>query len=250
MLALRKAIEQSCNVYFCEIAQKSGHERIYHMAEAMGFGEKTGVELTEEIAGLLPNADWKRRRFGEGWRTGDTCNLAIGQGFLLVTPIQMAMVTATFANGGWVYRPRLLLRDLGRVANPYDTAHAFAGQPSPPAAPVRPMNWDQRNLDEVREGMCDVVQAENGTGSRAAVQGLKIGGKTGTAEYGTGENRRKYAWMIAYAPAERPRYAVALVLENALAGGRDAGPRIRALFTRLLELERERASTAEGGAQG
>jgi penicillin-binding protein 2 len=250
ILAMRKAVEQSCNAYFCQIGLKCGHERIGRMAEAMGVGEKTGVELTEEIAGLLPDNDWKRRRFGDDWRPGDTCNLAIGQGFLLVTPIQMAAITATFANGGWVYRPRLLMRDLGRLANPYDAAAVFAGHPSPPAAPLKSMNWNRRNLDAVCGGMHDVVQAENGTGTRAAVAGLEIGGKTGTAEYGTGENRRKYAWMIAYAPFDRPRYAVALVLENALAGGRDAGPRIRTLFSRILELERERAQAAGEGNRG
>ena len=219
-IGMRKAIEQSCNAYFCQLGLATGHERIYHMADAVGFGHKTGVAVDFEVPGLLPGDEWKRRHRHDAWRSGDTCNLSIGQGALLATPLQMAMFTAALANGGRIYRPRLLLE---------------SGTPQP----IADLAWSRGTLEIVRGGMLDVVEAETGTGKRARVEGMRMGGKTGTAEYGPRDARKKHAWMIAFGPFEAPRYAVAVVIEDAMSGGRNAAPRIRAIIRRALDIEEE-----------
>lgn len=228
-IAMRKGIEQSCNTYFCHVGLDTGYERIYHMADAIGFGQQTGIELDSENPGLLPSDEWKQRTQKDSWRPGDTCNISIGQGALLVTPLQMAMFTCALANGGDLYPPRLVLR--GR---------------QPPEPAVR-LGWSQETMQVVRGGMRDVIHAEFGTGKRALVEGIVLAGKTGTAEYGSKAAGKKHAWMIAFGPYDNPRYAVAIVLENALSGGRDAGPRVRELVEGILAVEAEDAERLRGG---
>jgi penicillin-binding protein 2 len=213
---LRTAIEQSCNAYFCELGLKCGYDRVYHMADAIGFGRRTGIRLRSEKAGLLPDNTWKVRNYNDRWRSGDTCNVSIGQGALLVTPLQMAMFTATIANGGTVYRPRLLARRQaeGDVRNE--------------------MNWSPRTLDVLRGAMHDVIHAPGGTGKRALVEGAQLAGKTGTAEYGPRGARKKYTWMIAFGPYAAPRFAAAMVVEDGESGGRTVAPRMRRLMAGAL----------------
>jgi penicillin-binding protein 2 len=223
LIAMRKAIEQSCNAYFCELGLTCGYDRIYHMAEAVGLGRATGIALPYESGGLLPDSIWKERVHHDSWRSGDTCNVSIGQGALLVTPLQMAMFAAAIANGGYVYRPRLML--------PPAAQHAGHRAGPVPGELVNDMHWSPVSLETVRGGMHDVVHAEHGTGRRAQVPGLSMAGKTGTAEYGPRSDRKKHTWMIAFAPFEAPRYAVALVIEDGVSGGITAAPRV----SRLLE---------------
>ncbi|NQU40830.1 MAG: penicillin-binding protein 2 [Lentisphaerae bacterium] len=211
-IAMRKAIEQSCNSYFCQLGLKSTYERMYHMSDAFGFGRCTGIALDYEASGLLPNDSWKRRTRKDGWRSGDTCNVSIGQGALLTTPLQMALFVSAIGNGGFVYTPRIVLE-------PWEEGNLS-----------QRMAWSDETLATVRGGMFDVVEAETGTGRRARIEGIAMGGKTGTAEYGPREARRKYAWMIAFAPHEKARYGVAIVLEDAMSGGRNAAPRMAKLM--------------------
>lgn len=233
-IAMREAIEQSCNSYFCQLGLKCGYERIYHMAEALGLGAGTGIDLPGEASGLLPDNEWKVRRHSDLWRSGDTCNVSIGQGPLVVTPIQMAVFASAVANGGYVYRPRLLLRKLARGVNPYHFSPPSDGDHPRKGELMNWMQWSSTTLKLVRGGMLDVVQNRSGTGLRARVAGVRIGGKTGTAEYGPRSARKKYAWMIAFAPFERPRYAAVIVVEDALSGGRDAAPRMARLLKGIL----------------
>jgi penicillin-binding protein 2 len=225
-LALRRAIEQSCNVYFFQVALAAGMPRLHEMALRMGLGARTGIELDHELAGLVPDDEWKRRTQRDAWRDGDTCNVAIGQGALVVTPLQMANVAALIANGGRFYRPRLVrgIREFG--------AESFAMQPP---ELVRDMQWNPAHLDAVRQGMRDVVHGERGTARRVAIAGHTIAGKTGTAEFGRKEDRKRHAWMIAYAPYEAPRYAVAILVDEGLSGGETSAPRMRNLLMGLLE---------------
>lgn len=230
-LTLRRAIEQSCNVYFFHMGLAMGEDRIYEMATRMGLGAKTGIDLDFEIAGLVPNDAWKRREMRDGWRDGDTCNVSIGQGALVITPLQMAQVTSVIANGGHLYRPRLVrgVRDFGDGK--------FELQPP---EPPREMNWNPANIELVRLGMRDVVNGERGSARRIALPGVTIAGKTGTAEFGRKEDRKRHAWMIAFAPFEAPRYAVALLVDEGISGGETAAPRVRELLQGLL------APAAEG----
>ncbi|MFC1497093.1 penicillin-binding protein 2 [Verrucomicrobiota bacterium] len=217
-IAMRKSLEQSCNVYYCQLGLRCGHERIIHMADSIGFGRKTGIDLMSESSGILPNNEWKVQLYNDAWRKGDTCNMSIGQGALSVTPLQMAVLTAALANGGYVYRPRLLLdyhREEGVLMNK--------------------LAWPADKLKIVTGGMHDVIQSDRGTGKRARIADVEMAGKTGTAEYGLKTQGKKHAWMIVFAPFKRPRYAVAMVIEDAVSGGSTAAPRIKELMKGIFE---------------
>lgn len=214
-LTMRAALEHSCNPYFIDVGQRVGYERLYHMAAAVGFGQETGIALPGEASGLLPDDTWKRRVHGDAWRAGDTANVSIGQGALLVTPLQIAMYTAALANGGFVYRPRLILDQ-------------------EPARAQHKMDWPADELAVIREGMRDVIQAPRGTGRRAVLNGVTMAGKTGTAQFGVD---KKHAWMILFAPYESPRYAVAMIVEDDVSGGLTVAPLMQQLMRALFIMD-------------
>ena len=218
-LVLRQAIEQSCNPFFCALGVSLGIEPIRDMARQLGLGARTGVGIAGERAGLVPSDAWKRRAERDAWRAGDTANLSIGQGQLLVTPLQMAVYTAALANGGRVLRPRLLLDP----ARPDGECRNRLALPS-------------GAIETVRLGLREVVNAEHGTGKRAAVPGLVLAGKTGTAEYGPRDQRRKHTWMIAFAPFDAPRVALAILVEDGDSGGLTVAPMVRQLMQFIFRL--------------
>jgi penicillin-binding protein 2 len=222
---MQEGLEHSCNVYFFHLGLQCGQEPIYHIAAALGLGQKTDISLDYEASGLLPNDAWKRRIHHDAWRDGDTCNLSIGQGALATTPLQMAMVVATFANGGMLYRPRIVLgvRESDDVRLPV------------PPQVVNNLNWSPENIRIVRDGMHDVVMSPRGTGRLAQVPGVDMAGKTGTAEYGRKGEGHKIAWMIAFAPYEHPRYAVSLMIEEGATGGTTAAPKMKQIMTGLFK---------------
>jgi penicillin-binding protein 2 len=224
---LRRALEVSCNVYFYQAGLRAGPEEIGSMAAAFGLGELTGLEI-EENRGVLPGPEWKRRVLGDGWRDGDTCNLAIGQGALAVTPLQMAQVAACLANGGRVYRTRLVLGRRG-------PGEARFAREEPELR--RQVRLPPGVLEQVRAGMRDVIQTPSGTGRLALLPGIVMAGKTGTAEYGRKQEGRKHGWMILFAPFEEPRYAVAMVMDEATSGGITIAPRMRQLMAGIFELQ-------------
>jgi penicillin-binding protein 2 len=225
-LNMRQALEESANTYFFKTALHCGWRPIIEQARAVGLGQKTGVEVGFEEPGLVPDDQWKRSDGRGGWSDGDTCNLAIGQGYLLVTPVQMAMVTATIANGGWLYRPRLV-----QAYRPSEEK-TFIDNPS---RRVGKMAWPAEALNAVRGGMRDVVMSPKGTGRNAAVEGLVYAGKTGTAEYGRISEGKKHTWMIAFAPFDEPKYAVAFLIEDGVSGGTTVAPRMKILMEGLYE---------------
>lgn len=225
-LDLQGALKRSANVYFFKTALECGWEPIVKQARNVGLGEKTGVEVDFERPGLVPSAEWKRETGRGGWSDGDTCNLAIGQGYLAVTPLQMAMVTATIANDGLLYRPRLV------QAHRLPDAEAYVDEP---VRRIGKMPWSAEALHAVREGMHDVVMASDGTGRRARVDGMDFAAKTGTAEYGPKGEGGKHVWMIAFAPFNQPQYAVAILVEDGVSGGSTVGPRMKVLMEGLYE---------------
>ncbi|MCG2679628.1 MAG: penicillin-binding protein 2 [Kiritimatiellae bacterium] len=224
-LDIRRALELSCNVFFYQLGLQCGLDPIYHLALAVGLGQQTGIDLDNETAGLLPGKAWKRIARGETWRDGDTCNLAIGQGALLVTPLQMAMVTATIANGGVVYQPRLVLSTRSRNSTEF--------QEVPPVR-IRTLRWSSDHLALVKKGMRDVIQNPSGTGHLACLPDVIMAGKTGTAEYGRKGQGHCHGWMVLFAPYDQPRYAVAMVMDDAITGGVSIGPRMRQLMQEVL----------------
>lgn len=207
-LAMEEAIMRSCNPYFCSLGAKIGTNEICRASRAFGLGSKTGVDFLADSAGVVPDADWKMSRYGERWFFGDLVQMSIGQGMLLVTPLQMARVAGAIGTGMLV-TPRLKIDiPVEKTKLPYSKEH----------------------LEIVREGMRMVVSGDGisrGTGFRAGKDvPVSVSGKTGTAEIGRGATRRKNAWFIAYAPSENPEIAVAVVIENAEGGGVDAAPRV------------------------
>lgn len=229
---VRGALRNSCNVFFYETGLLTGREMIAHMASAMGFGEKTGIDIDYEAPGRIP-----LRHQQQGWYSGDTCNFSIGQGPVTVTPLQMAVMASTIANGGNVPWPRLVL---GIRAPGQD---AFA--PIPPRM-VNRMNWSKRSLDLVQGGMRDVVMHRSGTGRLARIPGINVSGKTGTAEFGKKGNPKKRAWMIVYAPTEKPRYAIALVVDEGQGGGVDAAPRVQYILGQLFDVPLPESEVVHG----
>ena len=222
---LQSAIRYSCNVYLFNAALACGPEAVQAMARECGFGRKTDISLDFERGGLVPDNAWKRAARRDSWRDGDTCNLAIGQGALLVTPIQMGMYAAALANGGTLWKPRLV----DRITSSGDLTNGIL-----PEAAANGPHWDARHIRVVREGMRDAVNQPDGSGKRAMLQGVVVAAKTGTAEYGVKGAGRKMTWMIAFAPFEEPRYAVALLVEDGVSGGTTAAPRVKQLLTQVF----------------
>jgi penicillin-binding protein 2 len=226
-LNIVKALEVSCNVFFCNLALQCGYDAIYHMAVAAGFGRKTDIDLDGESAGLMPSKAWKRQARGESWRDGDTCNVSLGQGALQVTPVQMAVFTAAIANGGRLFRPRLVTG-----LRPYDRKEFE------PVAPVleNDLHWPISHLSVVREGMRRVICESSGTGHLAGLPDVVMAGKTGTAEFGRKGSGRQHGWMILFAPYDNPQYAVAMVVDEGISGGATVGPRLRAMMADIFAM--------------
>lgn len=210
-LDMRHAIRESCNPYFCNLATEIGTNAIINAARAFGLGSKTGIDLGVDMAGTVPDGEWKMRMYSEPWYPGDLPQMAIGQGMLLASPLQMAMVAGAIATG-YLTVPHLKLDA---------------------AAHRKALPFTKRQLDVVREGMRMVV--DGGTGRRGGDRvAVAVSGKTGTAEVGRGESRRKNAWFIAYAPSENPTVAVAMIVENGESGGGTAAPRVRNILASMF----------------
>ncbi len=231
---LRKALMHSCNVYMFEMAKEVGYEPIHDMARQFGLGQYAGLfpDLEEEPAG-------KELKYGNlpdhAINTIDLCSMAIGQGGITASPLQMAMVAATIANGGTLYRPRLIKK--------WRTAPDREYQRNPTWA-IRRIDVPMAALELVRGGMHDVVMDPQGTAKKARVPGIEIAGKTGSAQYTKSYDKetRKidygtHTWMISYAPFDFPRYAVAFLVEDGKSGGSTVGPRLSALYQKIFEYD-------------
>lgn len=231
---LYEAIKISCNTYFYNLGVKTGIDRVYAVGHAIGLGDKNDIPLPRVSAGTLPSKEWMRATFPrDRWSDGHMANAAIGQGYVLVTPLQMAMVAAAVANRGVIYKPQLIQR----IIRP-DGEAEFEFKPE-----VRgQLNIDPKAMDVIRRGMWAVVNESGGTGKRAAVPGVAVAGKTGTAQFKGrvgGENRTdNKTWFISFAPFDEPRYAACVMVENGTAGGVDCAPRVREVFYRIFRLIR------------
>ncbi len=237
---LHEALVRSCDVYFYQTGLEIGVDRLAEYARAFGFGRATGIALANEQPGLVPTRAWKLRRFGEPWVRGETVSAAIGQGFNLATPLQLAVAYAAVANGGRVLRPRIVLRLEGRDGT-------VAGEPAQVTErlPVGP-----KHLERIRRALAAVVNERGGTGGRSRVAGVEVAGKTGTAQVvrlkyteGMEEGRiprryRDHAWFAAFAPAEDAEIAVAVLVEHGGHGGSTAAPIAQRILQRYFEKSR------------
>jgi penicillin-binding protein 2 len=219
-LTLHEALQFSCNTFFYQLGLKLGPERIVEMAQAFGLGRVTGSGLIGERAGLVPSPAWKRETLHDKWHPGDTVSLSIGQGLITVTPVQVARLMAAVANGGTLWKPRLVNRVAtadGRLIR--EEAPEIQGRVE--LAPVI--------FDFLREALGAVVA--EGTGKQARVPGLSIGGKTGTAqthEFRSDADRKRrdqdHAWFAGFAPLDEPQVVIVVFAERAGLGGQVAAP--------------------------
>lgn len=230
---LERALAESCDVYFYQVGQRLGVDRLAGYALRLGLGKKTGVDMEHEKSGLIPTADWKKKRFNVPWQEGETLSVAIGQGFDLATPIQVCMMTAALANGGTLYRPTLIekIHDPdGHQLEQFEpeVLERFVGQ--------------GQNMRLVRAGLVEAVNGKRGTGRPARLNNITVAGKTGTAqvvrlkqfqhlkEEDVPYQYRDHAWFTCFAPAENPEIAVTVLVEHGLHGSSGAGPVARAVL--------------------
>lgn len=217
-LTLREALAQSCDVYFYDIGLRVGVRRLERVMRQFGLGQKTGVDIPTEKAGIVPDPAWKKRMFHERWYIGDTANLSIGQGWLAVTPLQMARVTAAVANGGLLVTPHVVKKIITREGKT-----VFPRLPSP-----RRLGIDPAYLAVVRQGMRLAVTSRHGTARFLAGLPRHAAGKTGSAE--TRHGQAPHSWFVTFGPYESPRFAMACIVEQGGHGSDAAGPITQALY--------------------
>jgi len=237
---LHKAIVQSCDVYFYDLALSLGIDRIHDYLQHFGFGRKTGIDIQGELSGLLPSQEWKRSRRNQPWFPGETIITGIGQGFFLITPIQLATATAALANGGRIMKPKII--------NAEQDANSGELLPQHSELVETVKVYEQLNWDTIIEAMVDVVHSARGTARKIGADSpYRIAGKTGTAQvFGLKEEEkydakeieeklRDHALFIAFAPVEDPQIAVAVVVEHGGGGGSVAAPIARTIMDAYLQ---------------
>lgn len=236
---LKEALMHSCDIYFYEVARRTGIDKIAAMAKRFGFGMPTGINLPGEKSGLMPTRRWKELILGEQWLQGDTYNAGIGQGYVLTTPIQLAVMAAILANDGYKIKPTIL------VPENRDTS----------VSPGENLNISKTYLQLMREGMFNVVNAAKGTAktARLNVDGKLIAGKTGTTQVKRISMKereeglrsqdelpwedRNHALFVSFGPTDNPRYALAVVIEHGGGGASTAAPVARAIMEAALKLD-------------
>ena len=244
---LRKAIAQSCDVYFYRLGDRMGVDTIAGYAKQFGLGERTGIDLPAERTGLIPSSEWKQRTQGEPWYPGETISVAIGQGYVTVTPLQMAKVIGMIGNNGIVFQPHVLRGVRGRGGEWIDEWN--------PAQAV-PLALPAHQLEVIQAALAAVVT--EGTAREARSSVVPLAGKTGTAQVvslraksqeETPKRFRDHAWFVAYAPFEHPGIAVAVLVEHMGHGGSAAAPLAKELIEAYVSYgvaddERPRVSLA------
>ena len=228
LISLHRAITESCDTYFYEVGRRLGIDKIHDYALSLGLGKETGIELVRERKGLIPNIQWKREYKKLPWFPGETFNTAIGQGYVSVTPMQMAVLTSTLVNGGTQYKP-ILIKD----SQPQISGHVK----------VRP-----ETLEIIKKALYSVVNDKGGTGWAAKSQLTTIGGKTGTAQVvriqkdseKLPEKYRDHAWFIAFAPFEKPKIALAVLVEHGGHGGTAAAPIAKRVIEAYIKSQNEK----------
>lgn len=254
---LRRAIIESCDVYFYEVGKRVGIDKIAEYAKRLGLGELTAVGLVTEKQGIVPSSEWKFRVMGQPWYPGETLSASIGQGYVSVTPVQLARMVASIARGEYLKHLSLLKinsegnqRDISKEQNslkeirsekpeinslPRGTEGLNAG--------AEPVGISQKTFDFIRDAMKGVVNEPGGTGGAARLKDILVGGKTGTAQviskamdtHKLPEKYRDHAWFVAFAPVDKPEIAMAVFVEHGGHGGAAAAPIARIGIERFLK---------------
>ena len=233
-----KAVAESCDVFFYQVGEKLGVDRLAWYAKASGLGSPTGIQLDHESSGLIPTAAWKQQRTGIPWQGGETLSLAIGQGFNLTTPLQMAALIAAVANNGKLYQPIILdaIKSLDGSMVYQETSRVVGKLPV-----------SKEILNIVKEGLWLAVNGEKGTARRIQLKHIQISGKTGTSqvvsrrddereeEEETAAHLKAHAWFVAFAPSDDPRIAVSVIVEHGEHGSGAAAPIAREIIKTYLQ---------------
>lgn len=251
--SLKKSLRESCDVYYYQLGEKLGVDKIAAAARDFRLGSAMGIELQNEKKGLIPTAEWKQKRFGTRWYHGETLPVAIGQGYVLMTPIQLASMIATVANEGTIYRPHVVKRVVDADGKPLrETRPEVLGRTS----------FSKEAYRLVKQGLYAVVNEPGGTGAMARLPDVRVAGKTGSSQVvkmRDGHNNsaykyRDHALFVAFAPFENPEIAVAVVVEHGEHGGSAAAPIVgrilRAYFDGKKPVRKEPADTAGEKAAG
>jgi penicillin-binding protein 2 len=233
-LNVTQAIARSCDVFFYKVGFELGITRLDRYAAAYGIGSRTGVDLPGETTGTLPTPEWKKRMYDDQWYAGDTVNMAIGQGFVEVSPIQLLRVVTAVANGGTLYRPYLL----GDVRDAHGHVATRVGPTIEAHVPI-----SASDLALVRQGMLGVIESPYGTAYNVLIPGFHYAGKTGTVEnVRTPDNPegRNHAWFVCFAPYDHPQIAVVVFMEKSGGfGAVNAAPVAQAIVESYFRLNRE-----------
>jgi penicillin-binding protein 2 len=224
---LRSALVHSCNIFFYQAGLKVGPEAMVRYARAFGLGAPTGTDLGNEKMGLIPSVEWKRSRTSRAWQAGDTVNVSIGQGPVLVTPMQVARMMSAVANGGILWKPRLVQRvQEGNGALAYSTSSKMTGH-----VELSPVVWNY-----LRSALIGVVN-DGGTGAAARLPGVLVAGKTGTAQSiakSDAARGQDHAWFASFAPADDPQVVVVVLVERGGKGGQVAAPIARQIYQAIF----------------
>ena len=230
---LHRAIVESCDVYFYELSLKLGVDRLYPYLKKFGLGERTGIALPEK-RGVSPSKAWKRKHLKEPWYTGETAMLAIGQGYVTATPLQINVITAAIANGGSIVRPKIVKAD--EKIPPRITGGVV-------------QNLDGKSVSFLKKALHDAVNGHRGTGIYARSKITPISGKTGTAQVvsakieSTKKRFKDHAWFTSYAPSDSAEISVTVLVENGGSGSVAAAPIAKKIIETYFRLKKERKET-------
>lgn len=254
-VTFKRAVAESCDVYFYQVGQKLGVDRLARYARMFGLGEKTGVEIEHEKPGLIPTSEWKKKRYNVKWHEGETLSIAIGQGYDLTTPLQVAVMTSVIANGGTLYKPAVVEQVVNADGKPVSVFKPEV---------LSRLPGQGRNLKLVREGMVEAVNSKRGTGREAQIDsqhGIIVGGKTGTGqvvrlaqyihlkEEDIPYKYRDHAWFTCFAPASNPEIVVTVLVEHGLHGGSASAPIAAKILNRYFD-DKFKAQNESQEAQG
>ena len=238
-LGLSDAIKVSCDSFFYQFGNAAGIDAIDQTGNALGLGKESGIHLTGEQPGIMPGPEWMAIHYPrERWSQAYTANVSIGQGYVLASPLQMAMAYATVANGGVSYYPRLVSKILNQNGS---IALDENGKPAVPAEPridsdLR-LDFSPEQIEMVRRGLWKVVNEDGGTGGRARLKGVEVAGKTGTAQASTNGKKDTIAWFCCFAPFDHPKYVVVAMVQGGEHGGSVAAPIATRILDRTLAMD-------------
>ncbi len=235
-LSLPNAIKVSCNAFFYQYGNAAGIDQIVAMGNMLGLGQKTGIPLSGEAPGVLPGPEWLAAVNPQArWSAGLTANTSIGQGDVLATPLQMAMVTATVANGGTSYYPRMIDKVVAQ-----DGSVLLQESAKVRTNLLTDGGMTEQMIEKVRQGMNKVVNESGGTAGKARIKDITVAGKTGTAQFWRSGVKDNHTWFLTFAPYEAPKYAICVLVQGAKSGGGVAAPIAAKILEDIFALDNEK----------